>query len=736
MESRFRPQNPNLPCPKGDDPDGLFRFAITRLLVRMSDVKFPIQNSFMAHKQWASTLFGNGNEENTRKLSIVTRNFKSFIDRGEHNKYRWNLDEIYKSHPSIFLANSPKLALSRHQKAIAELIEALGHEIAEAKSADRASQYRIKSPLKKLHLLSADMGYKAVLELKAEDDPKLVEGQPVKIIGGLPQTIEATVLDYVSDSDTVFLELKSIPLFSLVKRKLKVESAWLLEELKERLEMIDLDEESISTYPIQKFLRDNWRSSPLPALARVSNLNNTSLDHSQRLAVDAAIGQDITMIWGPPGTGKSTTLAEIILRLFLSGERVFVTAIANVAVDAIANKFLELLTKVRGYEKHVNDNQIIRAGYTKDSELAKCKFLFGQNEKVRQLQADIDTLIKRRDSSSFTQKQQIELEVKQLKLKLKEESEKIIHQAQLVFATATKASVGSELQYKEFDDLIIDEASMMAVPVFVAMAVRVAKRIIICGDFRQLGPIALSQTEIARKWLHRDIFDFAGLEKSDRPYHPALRMLNTQRRFPEEICSLINQAFYSGKLLTNYSSRKGNEIVASEPFAHRPVVYIPCKTNDEFRAERTKNRSRVNHGSLDIIRALIAEVLSNCPLVTVGVITPYRAQVKIIEAGLMELFSSGVRPDAVKVGTIHSFQGSERDIVILDLVESEHLKVGRLYLQESGKRLINVAISRVKAKLIVVGDLGVFLRGKGSNSIDWQVSRVVEEIKKNEIRGF
>ncbi len=120
----------------------------------------------------------------------------------------------------------------------------------------------------------------------------------------------------------------------------------------------------------------------------------------------------------------------------------------------------------------------------------------------------------------------------------------------------------------------------------------------------------------------------------------------------------------------------------------------------------------------------------------IGIITPYRGQVKYLNSLIIKSDLDKTLINKIKVGTIHAFQGSEKDLIIFDTVDTIDKNIGKLYFYETGKRLINVALSRAKHKLIIVGDLDVFTDGKGKSNIDLYVFKIFKDLKKYKVKMF
>ena len=170
-----------------------------------------------------------------------------------------------------------------------------------------------------------------------------------------------------------------------------------------------------------------------------------------------------------------------------------------------------------------------------------------------------------------------------------------------------------------------------------------------------------------------------------------------------------------------------------EPFKDQIVVYKELKIGN--RVEFTKKGSRFNkHSASEVLNILDNYSTLNMNN-TIGIITPYRGQVKLLQDLINERKYSNKFKEILKIGTIHAFQGSECDLIILDTVDSIDENIGKLFRFEMGKRLVNVALSRAKYKLIVCGDLDVFIRGKGYNNIDISLNNIFRTLKNYKINN-
>jgi superfamily I DNA and/or RNA helicase len=712
--------------PRNYDSFSLFEFCVNKLVQRMNDLRYPMDlengnEALKSHIQWTNLIFGSGNDNNKQYLSKVKSDFGSyFINQG--NKYKWNFQRILKEHPNFFYAEIAPSGVGSYS----DMFKALEHEIIESKRDTQKNTYRV-SDIQRIKLENGDKIYLAVLNIEEDEDPKLVEDLPITVrVGGL--TFETKVLDYDKVKNSLYFQIENDISKYYGAIFIQVDASWILVKIKERLKASQ-DENTVGEL-VSRFINGKTNPKKLKVVQNNFKPAIDSFDDSQLQAYSHALINDISIIWGPPGTGKSHTLAGIIDTFYKKREKTLVTCIANVAVDSITIKLIELLQK---QNLLIEQGEILRIGHTRDKKLLETAYLFPDNRATKLIRERILDI----DSNLQNAKKGHELGLKKerqdLREKLKKEVSALTENSIITFSTASKFFIDSILNSKEYDNLIIDEASMVSIPHFIALGLNIKKRIIITGDFRQLGPVVLSQSEASKKWLYRDIFEFSGINtRNSTVEHSALKQLLIQRRSHELICNLINSPFYQGKLKSD-TNLDNDEIVHVEPFKGRIVVYKSLKKDN--RVEFTKRGSRLNkHSASEVLRILdgysIQELNS-----TIGIITPYRGQVKLLQ----EQINTRNYPDnfksLIKVGTIHAFQGSECDLIIFDTVDSIEESVGKLYRFEIGKRLVNVALSRARYKLIVCGDLDVFIQGKGHNNIDLSLNNIFRILKNYEVEN-
>ncbi|MFL6558469.1 MAG: AAA domain-containing protein, partial [Bacillus sp. (in: firmicutes)] len=294
----------------------------------------------------------------------------------------------------------------------------------------------------------------------------------------------------------------------------------------------------------------------------------------------------VTFVWGPPGTGKTYTLARVAANKYFQEKKVLILSHSNQAVDVLISEVSTFIKKkdrfhqgdVLRYGFNTGEQLAIHEGVTtsqllqkEDPHLAEDKEIL--IEERRKLKQDIARSFSKRDTNQL-----LELETKSARVleKIRQKELEFVKDAFIVGTTLAKAAGDAAIYEKEFDIVILDEASMAYVPQ-AAFAATLGKRVIICGDFKQLPPIASSRDPLVTMWLKEDIFHRAGVVDwvKDGMLHPHLFLLKEQRRMHPDISAFTNQYIYHS-LVGNHESvqTSRNKIVDLEPFPKMAAVLL------------------------------------------------------------------------------------------------------------------------------------------------------------------
>jgi hypothetical protein len=308
----------------------------------------------------------------------------------------------------------------------------------------------------------------------------------------------------------------------------------------------------------------------------------------------------------------------------------------------------------------------------------------------------------------------IEVEVAGIDEQLKKVEDLVIAEAVVVATTLTRAYLRDSIQRRRFNTVILDEASMAPIPALWTAAYLADASVVAVGDYKQLPPIVLSRAPEAQRWLGQDIFKVAGITDLNWPDH--LVRLTEQFRMHPDISAVVNELIYQGELTDGPGTDDDGRLVDwyRTDWGHdSPVLLVDTASTHAWVTSviRGDRASRLNFLSATICLDLAEQLLRPDRLTLeagaparILIVSPYRPQAKLIELLLRE---SSLTSE-VRAGTAHTFQGSEADVVILDLVNDEpHWKVNLFIPEGDGdnRRLLNVALTRARRRLIVVGDL-------------------------------
>ena len=426
-----------------------------------------------------------------------------------------------------------------------------------------------------------------------------------------------------------------------------------------------------------------------------------SIQLGQDRALQMASSQGITIIWGPPGTGKTTTLARISQEYILQGKRVLMLSYSNVSVDGALLRVANMSDQPPG--------QIVRYGYPRVKELIESRTLtsYGYILSINpKLAEEYYSLQNRKKSLKRKDPERVKINKRLSAIRglLKEKERELIQNAAFVATTVSKAMADASVYSQKFDLVVFDEASMAYVPQ-VVFAAGLAKESFCClGDFRQLPAIVQNPADAL---LQRDIFEYTGVtEAVENGYgHNWLVMLNLQFRMHPSIASFVSKHMYQNLLETADRVYEHRQVVAE----HRPLPSEPMCLMDLGNTYsvcvKTMDGSRINLLSA-LLCLRIAELFQG--QYGVGIITPYSAQSRLILSMIRDLQERNEWFKSVSSATVHQFQGSEKPVIIFDAVDCFRMPYPGVLLtskkNDSANRLFNVALTRAQGKFIALAN--------------------------------
>ena len=530
--------------------------------------------------------------------------------------------------------------------------------------------------------------------LESEDELNYPEGTPVTIWKGQSQ-ISGKILN--CEAFSVYL-ISELDLGAEVEMlNISAEACYLLQSVSERLMDLSLEPSEIAQDLICNGLKE-------------IDYRNSDIAKGQETAVRMSLEQPITFVWGPPGTGKTQTLAKIAWVHIDKGERVLMLSYSNVSVDGA-------ILRVTSLKNDVFPGQLVRYGFPKDKRISEHPYLSSYNLAIN----NYPDLLKRRTQLQAEKKRlekndpkliQVEKELNEIRRELRAAESQCVRNAKFVATTVSKAIVDKEIRNGAFDVVIFDEASMATIPQ-IAYAAKLARKNFVCmGDFRQLPPIVQSSKESP---LNADIFQYCGITQAvdQGSNHKWLCLLDTQYRMHPEIADFAGRSIYNGLLKSaNGMTEKREKTVMAEPFAGRAMEFVDL-SGTMSTCIKSSDDSHANVLSAFVTFSL---ALKAAQTQEVGIITPYHAQSRLLHAMVRDVNELEALPHAIKCATVHQFQGSEEDVIVYDAVDCYRLPFpGALIASTAGRyadRLFNVAMTRSKGKFICVAN-GSFMRNKG-----------------------
>jgi ATP-dependent RNA/DNA helicase IGHMBP2 len=435
--------------------------------------------------------------------------------------------------------------------------------------------------------------------------------------------------------------------------------------------------------------------------------NNTApakharLNETQEQAVTKILSaNDLAIVHGPPGTGKTTTLVQAIKAIFQHGHKqILVVAPSNAAVDLLSEKLSdEGLNVLRvGNPARVSEELML---LTLDSKVAahpsmkEIKRLKKQANEFRDMahkyKRNFGKAERDQRKALFTEARNISNQIEKTEQYIVED---LLAKAQVITATL----VGSNhytVQHLKYDTVVIDEAGQALEPTCWIPILK-AKKVILAGDHYQLPP-TIKSNEAAQKGLNKTL-----LEKCVALHPESVVLLEEQYRMNEKIMGYSSSVFYDSRLRANASV--AHHLLFKED---APLAFIDtagCGFEEKWEGTNISNPDEaaflLKH--LTELVARLNAVYTPESFPTIAVISPYKRQIEVLKEQLTYSPALQLAGNKISVNTIDSFQGQERDIVYISMTRSNTDNIiGFL----SDTRRMNVAMTRARKKLVVIGD--------------------------------
>lgn len=435
-------------------------------------------------------------------------------------------------------------------------------------------------------------------------------------------------------------------------------------------------------------LRNVLLGNAPPSFRTLPKLSFPWLNRSQNDAIQKVVEcQEVSIIHGPPGTGKTTTLVEAIIETLERETQVLVCAPSNAAVDWISEQLMR---------RNIN---VLRIGNPLriSDEMLNCSYerRYSSHPDYHELWNIRKALNGERKTESGERRHKLQMRAMELEIKINAD---LFDQARVVSCTLI-GSAYRLMERRHFPTLFIDEAAQALEPACWA-AILKADRVVMGGDHQQLPPTVKS-LEAVRGGLSDTLMQkVVGL-------HPhCVSLLTTQYRMNEDIMAFSSRWFYH------------NRLQAAPEAAHRqvspldtPLTWLDTSEDSEM-SESSEKRTRtgsvtnaqearlVIHALRDYIEMISPQKIES-ERIDFGIITPYRGQARLIRRLLKMQHYFRKLKRHITVGTVDGFQGQERDVIVISLVRNN--SDGSIGFLRDLRRM-NVAMTRARMKLIIIGN--------------------------------
>lgn len=533
---------------------------------------------------------------------------------------------------------------------------------------------------------------------------------------------------------------------------LSFNATWVLEALRGRLGVI-APEMAHAHFPMVLKVLGLLPTRTAHGIPEHPSHGRRGLEAGQTAAIGQAIASELTLVFGPPGTGKTRTLGGLVAELAITqGRKVVLCAHTNVALDTAMAAVVDAVG-----EATVAEGSVVRVGrHCKEfrhlrltpRDLAHRKARGGELDLFAELHTIRQSLDRRQSGAVRSSPSGVrprkrsaatdpDLMIRELLRRCEEllalgitgaggelvaikhrlealkgaraaSGDEHVRGARIVGATLSKLATDMDL-FQGADTVIIDEASMAALPFGVVAALVARKAIAIFGDPRQLPPIVQADTPMAKTWLGRDLFRQLGADdpKADDPRRA---MLLVQHRMATPIREIVSRLFYANRLEDGVGIR-------TRPQRMGPAVVLVDTSDTEARAVQSGSSwQNVTHA--EIVADLTA-ALTGLGEPDIGIISPFAPQQRLLKELVEQRVPTFWRQGGF-VRTIHRAQGGEQDVIIVDLTSAgkvspfldERSRIGTALTQ-----LMCVALSRARHRLIIVAHTASFRQHFGNRGL-------------------
>ena len=513
----------------------------------------------------------------------------------------------------------------------------------------------------------------------------------------------------------------------------------------EKLKQMEFNEKSLNLVNVLFEVFEPTFNENIERKNYIKNLTffNKELNESQKDAVRFALEvNEIGLIHGPPGTGKTTTIVEVILQLVKLGNKILVVAPSNIAVDNIGEKLIQYKSKLSSKDSNINlEFDLCRIGHparllpsvisncldTKVENSDNTQFVKKVKREIDKIKRELQKIDYKEKEKKFALKQELKDKKEDIKGSYKNTVFDIYRKANIILSTCVSSGENylnlAISKENPFDYIIIDECAQ-GTECLCWVPILQGKKAILAGDHLQLPPTIKSKN--AEYVLSYTLFDRMISTYGNK----VTRLLDTQYRMNEKIMKFSSQELYEDKLIADetvknhtlkdlimqrYKDDKNilDEINSLDDFGifDKPLVLLNTSGLEFFETKDPETLSSFNVGETDLCKRMVDYLKDKLKAENkdIGIITPYSAQVANLSNKITQDDYRGL-----EISTVDGFQGREKEIIILSLVRSNQKnQVGFL----SDKRRLNVAITRPRRMLIVIGDIDTITNGNENENL-------------------
>ncbi|MBI4029391.1 MAG: topoisomerase DNA-binding C4 zinc finger domain-containing protein [Candidatus Blackburnbacteria bacterium] len=393
-------------------------------------------------------------------------------------------------------------------------------------------------------------------------------------------------------------------------------------------------------------------------------------------------------------------------------------------------------------------NRITEEIKTSKAKLGNITAELSQNPSHKEVETNMDYAGKL--ESNLSKIDGLRSERRSIQEQLDQMSKLVLNSARAVATTLTKCYLRLELLTQPFDVVIVDEISMAQIPLlFVAMGM--GQKIILVGDFLQLPPIVQADTDVAKKWLSKSLYDYFEIPQvflRDNAWPDQVRPLFRQYRMHPDISGLVNDYVYKGRLENDEGTKlERAKNMHRAPFKGHVAFFNTGDINAYCRMKEGGSRFTLKNAFLDLMLACgtVQDYLRDKDLEEderadiVGVVTPYRAQANLTSKLLSDIKIpfGGKKPQPlanfVEVNTVHRFQGNQRQVIVFDTTDDFPMFRPAPMVDDSDEdgediKLINVAVTRAKDKFLLLGNKNYIQKKHSESSLIKRMLPLIEEV--------